>query len=177
MAPAKPGDPPWLHEAARLLGTREVKGDGQHPALQGMAIALKLLNFEDDRDPWCTMFIAHCLKTALPDEPLPKHLIWSRAYAKWGVPLQEPIRGCVVVTWRGKDKALDLGHAFFYLEDAGERHLKGIGGNQSDSVSVSQSNRRDRVVGYRWPSTYPLPPGALVGEIPDPPKAPVEPVA
>jgi uncharacterized protein (TIGR02594 family) len=108
------------------------------------------------------MFIAHCLKTALPTEPLPKYLIWSRAYAKWGVPLQEPVRGCVVITWRGKDIAQDLGHAFFYLEDAGERHLKGIGGNQSDSVSISQTNRKDRVVGYRWPHTYPLPNGAEV---------------
>jgi uncharacterized protein (TIGR02594 family) len=169
--PVIPDDPPWLKEAFRLIGTKEVKGPGQHPTLQSMAVALKLLNFEDDRDPWCTMFIAHSLKTALPNEPLPKHLIWSRAYAKWGIPLQEPVRGCVVVTWRGKDIKDDLGHAFFYLGDAGARHMKGLGGNQSDSVSITQSHRKDRVVGYRWPTTYPLPADAKVGHVPDPPKA------
>jgi uncharacterized protein (TIGR02594 family) len=156
----KSQDPPWLDEAHRLLGVKEVKGDEQHPTLEAMAHALSLMNFQDDRDPWCTLFIAHCLKTALPDEPLPKHLIWSRAYAKWGIPLKKPVRGCVVVTWRGKSAAEDLGHAFFYLSDAGPRHMKGIGGNQSDSVSVTQTHRKDRVIGYFWPSTYPLPPEA-----------------
>jgi uncharacterized protein (TIGR02594 family) len=151
---------PWLMEATRLLGVSEIKGEAQDPTLKAMATALGLMNFEDDRDPWCTMFIAHCIKTALPNEPLPKHLIWSRAYAKCGVPLMEPVPGCVVVTWRGKSPAEDLGHAFFYLSDAGPKYLKGLGGNQSDKVSVTQTHRKDRVIGYFWPSTHPLPPGA-----------------
>jgi uncharacterized protein (TIGR02594 family) len=153
-----PTDPPWLKEAFRLLGTKEVKGEGDAPELAAMAHALKLQNFEDDRDPWCTLFIAHCIKTGLPLEPLPKHLIWSRAYGKWGRALVYPERGAIVVTWRGKDASLDLGHAFFYLGDAG-RYMVGIGGNQSDSVSVSSVHRKDRIIGIRWPDTYPIPGG------------------
>lgn len=157
-------EPPWLVEARRLLGVAEVKGEGNDPVLRAMAEMIGLLNFEDDRDPWCTMFIAYCIKKALPEEPLPKHLIWSRAYAKWGIGLKEPVPGAVVVLWRGKDIKQDLGHAFFYTERGiTESTMIGIGGNQKDKVSEDHFSR-SRIVpnGIRWPSTYPLPEGAQV---------------
>ncbi|HEV2557972.1 MAG TPA: hypothetical protein VGU45_05040 [Microvirga sp.] len=150
-------DPPWLAEALRLKGLQEQKGEASNPVLLWMARKLGLLNFVD-ADPWCSLFAAHCLRITLPDEPMPRHLLWSRAFAKWGVPLAKPVRGALLVNWRGKRIEDDLGHCSFLLEDTDFGHFKTIGGNVGDRVDVSLV-RKDRIVpnGIRWPHTYPPP--------------------
>ena len=75
----------------------------------------------------------------------------ARSYLDWGVELDIPRKGCVVVLWRGsKDGA--SGHVGFFLYQTKDK-ITLLGGNQGDKVSV-QSYDIDRVLSYRWPLEF-----------------------
>lgn len=134
---------PWLAEARRHLGLQE-----------GTKTADKLMRLDTAQIPWCGAFVAMCMG-ALPREPLPANPLWARDWAKFGKRIEAPAMGAVAVFSRGPTS----GHVGFVAgHDAGALHI--LGGNQSNRVSITKIAKA-RLLGYRWPTSWPLPGGIL----------------
>lgn len=148
----QPAPPVWFHEAGRLMGTREIAGAKSNPVIMGWAqkIGGWVQNaYNNDDIPWCGLFVAHCVGVTLPDEKLPANPLSALAWAKFGVALDKPRLGAVVVFKRPGG-----GHVGFYVgEDATTVTVRG--GNQSNAVTETRI-LKSRLVGYRWPATVPL---------------------
>lgn len=147
------GFPPWYKVALSLIGTRERSGGAANPVILGWARALGV-PYSSDGIPWCGLFVAHCLASGLPEEPLPSNPLGARGFLKFGVPLDKPAPGALLVFSRGAANG-SSGHVGFYAgEDA--QTFQVVGGNQADSVSLI-SIPKHRLLGMRWPRSVPLP--------------------
>ena len=145
---APPGPLPWMTEANSALGRHEardrfwlmdwLKRDGRSLG-------------DPSKNPWCGDFVETCIRMALPDEPLLGALgtnpYWARHWLLFGREVQ-PITGAVLVFSRGSG-----GHVGFAIgqDDA---HFYVLGGNQSDGVTIARITK-SRLLGARWPATYP----------------------
>ena len=137
---------PWFDEAMRLIGLTEDTGPASNPKILKMAKDLDLA-YKDDDLPWCGLFVAHCIGSTLPDEPLPGNPLGARSWDSFGVPV-EPQRGALMTFWRESLKS-GLGHAGFYHSET-ESDYRILGGNQSNMVNI-MSVEKDRYVAARWP--------------------------
>ena len=85
----------------------------------------------------------------LSDEPLLGALgtnpYWARNWLLFGRETK-PVTGAVLVFERGSG-----GHVGFAMGQD-DTHFYGLGGNQSDAATIAKS----RLLGARWPATYPL---------------------
>lgn len=143
---------PWYAEARRLIGAREAPGKADNPDIINWAEDLDL-RYPGDDVPWCGLFVAHCIASQLPEEPLPDNPLGARNWLKFGV-AQEPSDGAVLVFWRGSSSGWQ-GHVGFYAgEDGAAFHV--LGGNQSNAVNIARISR-GRLLGTRWPGTAPSP--------------------
>lgn len=136
-----PSVPRWVAEARRFLGKREGAKDLD-----------KALGLRAKEISWCGAFVGMVVATALPKEPLPANPLGARNWVKFGTALSGPQIGAVAVFWRGT-KAGWQGHVGIVVgHDATHLHI--LGGNQSDSVSIARI-AKNRLLGYRWPTTAP----------------------
>lgn len=146
--PVPEGAPAWYARVHELIGTQEALSSGRcNPVVQAMFPAVGLsANADCRRIPWCSVFVNFALK----GEGYPvTGSAMARSWLRWGVSLDTPRMGCVVVMWRGKYDDGESGHVgFFEREDA--RFVYVLGGNQGDAVSVARFPK-SRVLGYRWP--------------------------
>jgi uncharacterized protein (TIGR02594 family) len=143
---------PWLDEAKRWQGLREVAGPGSSKTILAWGRAVADW-FTDDDIPWCGAFVHGVLAAALPEEPLPANALWARGWLRFGTTI-DPTPGAVLVFWRGS-RSGSSGHVGFYTgEDAAAFHV--LGGNQSNAVTVARI-AKDRLLGARWPRSAPLP--------------------
>lgn len=146
---------PWFLEAQRSIGITEDTGRGSNPLIIGWGRRLGI-SFSDDETPWCGLFVAHCVGSQVPGEPLPVNPLGARNWAKCGIACAVPQPGAIMVFWRGSPGGW-LGHVAFYVgEDQNSFHV--LGGNQSNSVNVTRLGR-DRFVEARWPKLAPPPVG------------------
>ena len=139
---------PWLVEAEKLIGLREVKGEKHAPEILQMWRDIKRSGIKDDETPWCAAFVGSMLERAGIQS---SRFESAKSYLSWGVPLGIPAVGCVVVFTRDGG-----GHVGFVLGQDSKGNLLVLGGNQSDQVCV-RSFPRARVSGYRWPAGLPMP--------------------
>lgn len=141
-------DPPWLIEARKHEGLAEIPGPKTNDIIGRW---LKQLGawWSDDETPWCGTFVAHCMQVAGVE--LPKNWMRAKAWAEWGSKLSAPELGCIVVFERKGG-----GHVGFVIGRTIAGNLLVLGGNQGDRVKVSEFSR-ERVVGYYWPTSVPLP--------------------
>lgn len=104
-------------------------------------------------EPWCADFSNAALEAA---GIRGTRSAMARSYedSVYFVKLAGPAYGCIVTMWRGSPGS-GQGHVFFYLGE-NEKGVYGLGGNQSDSVS-KEYHPRNRIVGYYWPKSVPLP--------------------
>lgn len=138
----------WFEEAVRLIGVKEDTSRQSNPDIIRWAKGLNI-DYKDDDIPWCGLFVAHCIGSTLPDEPLPAGVLGARNWAKLGDRC-DPVQGAVLVFWRG-DRNGRLGHVGFYRgEDAESYHV--LGGNQSNAVNTTRVGR-NRLLEARWPRT------------------------
>ncbi|WAC59223.1 TIGR02594 family protein [Brevundimonas sp. SL130] len=143
----------WFQAAWRLLGTKEAPGTSDNPNILQWASRLGIPYRRDDV-PWCGLFVAHCIGSTLSAEPLPNNPLSARNWLKFGVQTTGQA-GAVAVFYRGALKGW-LGHVAFYVgQDDEAYHV--LGGNQSNAVSVARI-AKNRLLGFRWPST--VPPGS-----------------
>jgi uncharacterized protein (TIGR02594 family) len=140
--------PDWLVEAERHLGVTEIPGSKTNATIGGW---LKRLGawWSDDATPWCGVFVAHCMEAS--GIALPKYWMRAKDWAAWGSKLSAPETGCVVVFERKGG-----GHVGFVVGRTMAGNLLVLGGNQGDMVKISEFSR-DRVIGYYWPPSVPLP--------------------
>jgi uncharacterized protein (TIGR02594 family) len=140
---------PWVSEARRFLGMHE---DRDAKRLD------KALRLDASEIAWCGAFVGMIMATALPSEPMPANPLGSRNWLKFGRSIPAPQIGAVAVFWRGSKNGWQ-GHVGIVVGHD-KTHLHILGGNQSNSVSVARV-AKDRLLGYRWPSTHELPIGTL----------------
>ena len=140
--PTKPvsNETPWMDIAKGELGVKEKRG-GENPRIIAYHAATTLKATEDEI-AWCSSFVSWCLERAGIEST---KSAWARSYLNWGIKLDHPKYGCIVVFSRGTDS----GHVAFYLSE-GTDFVRVLGGNQSDSVCET-SYPKSRILGYRWP--------------------------
>lgn len=141
-------DPAWLIEARKNLGVTEIKGPKTNDFISRWLVGLAAW-WSDDETPWCGVFVAHCMQAA--GVALPKYWMRAKSWADWGSKLSAPEHGCVVVFERKGG-----GHVGFIVGRTAAGNLLVLGGNQGNRVKISEFER-DRVVGYYWPASIPLP--------------------
>ena len=144
--------PHWLEIARPLVGLHEVHGAEHNPEILSMWRVIKRSGIQSDEVPWCAAFVGACLERAGIRS---SRFESAASYLTWGVRLDGPAPGCIVVFSREGG-----GHVGFVVgQDEGGRLLV-LGGNQGDSVSI-KAFPRDRVTGYRWPVDVPIATGML----------------
>lgn len=143
--------PRWLIEAKKHLGQKEIAGRKHNPLILRWW-ALIRAPFTDDETPWCAGFVGGILESVGIKS---SRSAAARSYQSWGVKLDKPAVGAIVVFWRGRPSS-GSGHVGFVVGKNSYGHLMVLGGNQGDAVNVKPFDR-SRIVGYRWPDGEPLP--------------------
>lgn len=155
------GAPPWYALAETKRGLHERRDNGI--LSRWLRSDGKTLG-DPAKLPWCGDFVETCIAVTLPDERIPGNPYLARNWMGFGEPLSRPALGAVAVFWRGRRDGIS-GHVGFYAgEDANHVHV--LGGNQSNAVTVARLGK-DRLLGYRWPSTYPMPRTGTIARGPD----------
>lgn len=134
-----------LHEtAAQELGVHETPGPEATARIVEYA-SHTTLKAKTDEVAWCSSFTNFVADTAgFPGT----HLANARSWLDWGVSLEAPVLGCVVILKRGDPPS---GHvAFCDHPDISNGMIRCIGGNQGDAVKVSRFPV-STVLGYRSP--------------------------
>lgn len=144
------GEPAWLAEARSLLGTREVAGKANNPAIMQWARDLDQWYTGDDV-PWCGLFVAHCMAAGAPDEPQNFNRLGARAWLNYGVECDAEL-GAVAVFWRTHKTQSWNGHVAI-LTGQSDTAYRVIGGNQSDNVTETWI-AKSRVLGFRAPDGW-----------------------
>ncbi|MCO5092075.1 TIGR02594 family protein [Bosea sp. (in: a-proteobacteria)] len=150
IVPRGPVAPPWYEELLRRKGLHEVKS---RSALMAWLRADGKTLGDPAKLPWCGDAIQTCLALTLPDEPQPVNPYLARNWLKFGVGLDEPALGCILVFWRGS-KTGTSGHVGLYAGEDAQGYLHVLGGNQSDAITIARLDKA-RLLGMRWPATYP----------------------
>lgn len=139
---------PWLDLAYKKKGLHEVRNNS---ALRQFLKLGKGTIGDPAKIPWCGDFVETCIAVTLPDEPLPANPYAAINWMKFGKAVT-PQKGAILIFWRGSPNGWQ-GHIGFYVgEDSTHYHV--LGGNQSNSVTVSRiAKNRLRTGGSRWPTT------------------------
>lgn len=147
--------PLWFEVAGQDIGMRELPGAPTAPKIAQWLAKLGAA-WRDDETPWCGTAVAAWMKAAGAD--IPKHWYRARAWLDWGLKIDAPIVGCVVVFERqgGGHVGLVAGK-----DEAG--NLMVLGGNQGDAVNIKPFSMQ-RVLGYRWPAD--VGPSPIYAELP-----------
>ncbi|WP_293372260.1 TIGR02594 family protein [Nevskia sp.] len=139
-------EPLWMVEARKHVGLREIKGAKHAPQILKWWSAIRA-PFTDDETPWCAGFVGGVLEACNIKS---SRSAAARSYLKWGIALERPIPGCIVVFWRGLPSSAS-GHVAFVAGLDRKGRLMCVGGNQADAVTMAPF-AVDRVLGYRWPA-------------------------
>lgn len=125
-----------VHETAGPAATARIVEYSKHTTLAATS----------DEIAWCSSFANFVVDTAGLKGT---HSAAARSWLNWGVAIDKPILGCIVVFRRG---APPSGHvAFCDHPDISNGIIRVIGGNQGDSVKVARFSTAD-VLGYRVPA-------------------------
>lgn len=137
-----------LHEVATAeLGVHETPG----PEATARIIEYDshtTLKATSDEVAWCSAFANFVADTAgFPGA----HSAAARSWTSYGVPLDEPILGCIVVLDRHDASNPNAAHVTFCDHpDISNGIIRCIGGNQGDAVSVARFPI-EKVIAYRSP--------------------------
>jgi len=155
-APSNPeiDRPLWLEAGIRLINTKEIPGARNNPVIidwakeEGGAIAR---DYKADSVPWCALFANHCLTSAGIKGT---GTLWALDFAgKWpSVKLIGPAVGAFAPMVRSGG-----GHIMMVVGRDQHGNIMGLGGNQSDQVSIIPfpTTRLNR--GFWWPKGIALP--------------------
>jgi uncharacterized protein (TIGR02594 family) len=146
--------PLWLQAGIKLIGTREGAGARDNKVLidwakqEGGDIAAA---YTHDSIPWCALFADHCLTLAGIKGP---GTLWALDFAgKWpSIRLSGPAVGAFAPMLRDGG-----GHIIQVAGRDQHGNIMGLGGNQSDQVSIVPFPLSRLNKGFWWPSSVPLP--------------------
>lgn len=134
--------PKWLELARQELGTREYPGPANNPTVQQYYVDSVSKKYADEIS-WCAAFVGAMLARA---GCRPSGSLLARSYLKWGIKLERPREGCIVIFKRGEPWQ---GHVAFFEADHGS-FVSVVGGNQADAVTRARFPK-SKIIGYRWP--------------------------
>lgn len=136
-------EPYWISRARREVGIAEDNGPGSNPRIIEYDSFTKL-KATDDAIPWCSSFMCWVFENeGIPSPRSAAALDWL----KWGVPLEKPLQGCIVVLKR--KGGLNAAHVGIYMGET-PGFINILGGNQMNRVCV-QPYPTPMVLGYRNP--------------------------
>jgi uncharacterized protein (TIGR02594 family) len=146
--------PPWLELARQeaRMGVKEIPGEehNAHIVTYGTAVGLYVTT---DEVPWCSNFVNWIFMQLEMKRTASAR---ARSWLEWGIPLQNPALGAVVVFKRGtgpqpgKDVIEAPGHVFLLTDMLEPGTVTGIGGNQGNRV-CERTYSLDDVLDIRWP--------------------------
>jgi uncharacterized protein (TIGR02594 family) len=142
--------PPWMSEAWRDFGQREISGAHHNARIVAMFRDAGHERVVNDETAWCAAYAGANLKRA---GIAPSGSLMARSYLQWGRVISNGQPGAIVVFARGTDPA--LGHVGFWLGETDDSIVV-LGGNQGDQVSVARYPKY-RLLGLRWPTDAPKP--------------------
>ena len=116
--------PAHYRYAVSQIGVKEIVGPQNNPKVVWYFHRIGMSSVNDDETAWCAAFVGACLEESGLRST---RSAWAKDYLHWGVHLDEPVPGCVVVYDRGKG----YGHVNFFVRRSGNRIL-GLGGNQGN---------------------------------------------
>lgn len=145
-------DQPWIVEAKKHIGLKEVKGAKHNQHIVDFWKAIKRGGIKDDETPWCAAYVGAMLESV---GVVSSRFESARSYLEWGVKLNRPCYGCVVVFTRNGG-----GHVGFVVGKTASGDLLVLGGNQGDAVNI-RAFPLSRVNGYRYPAGQMIPNHAL----------------
>lgn len=153
-------EPVWVIESRRWIGEAEVPGKGSNPrllkAIQAVGAKVLGINYTDDDSAWCGAIMAVWLGQTLPSEPLPSIAVRASSWSSFGVKLETPALGAIMVFSRKGG-----GHVGLYLGETATHYVI-LGGNQGNRVSIMTRAKGNDLQAMRWPRTVPLPTGGRV---------------
>lgn len=125
-------NPPHVLYAASYVGLQERYDRDQLQRLVGV---------DPVQTEWCAAFINAILaRHGIPgSDSVSEHPLLARSFLDWGESVDEPRRGDIVIFSRGNQNW--QGHVAIYLntiERNGRTYYRILGGNQNDSVNVSE---------------------------------------
>jgi uncharacterized protein (TIGR02594 family) len=135
---------PWLTEARKFVGLREIVGSRHEPKIIQFFAEAGHPGIHDDETAWCAAFVGAMLRKAGYSST---GALNARSYLNFGTKLAKPTPGCIVVFKRGSSSW--QGHVAFFIADDGDR-IRVLGGNQGNAVSIASYAKAD-LLGYRWP--------------------------
>lgn len=133
---------PWLTQARKYLGQREIPGP-RHNAFILRLWGLIRATYRDDETPWCAGFVGGVLEEVGLRSTRSAS---SLSYLTWGDKLSGPVEGAIAVKRRKGG-----GHVTFVAGSDGKGGLWCIGGNQSDAVTLALYPAAV-FEAFRWPS-------------------------
>lgn len=140
-------EPKWMTIARSEIGTKEIPGTRHnHKIVQYFADAGHN-EVTDDETAWCAAFVGSCLERS---GEASTRMLTARSYLKWGVPVDEPRPGDVVVFWRDSPNSWK-GHVAFFVEKKGGT-IYVLGGNQLNAVNI-KAYSASTLLGYRRPKS------------------------
>ncbi|MGJ4888969.1 TIGR02594 family protein [Bradyrhizobium sp. HKCCYLRH3099] len=148
------GRPLWLEAGLKLINVREAPGAADNPQIlqwareEGGEIAR---DFSHDSIPWCALFANHILsRVGLKGTGT----LWALDFAgRWpSVRLGGPAVGAFAPMQRSGG-----GHIICIVGRDQHGNVMGLGGNQSDQVSIVPFPLRRLNQGFWWPKDVPLP--------------------
>ena len=144
------GSPKVIAEAMRYLGLNEMKGPLHNATIMSWAKDVGVQKvYTSDEVAWCGLFVAKVIQKA--GFEVVKDPLWALNWKNFGTIQKVAMLGDVLIFKRDGG-----GHVAFYIaEDQNYYHV--LGGNQSDSVSITRI-AKGRCVGIRrcpWKITQP----------------------
>lgn len=145
------GNAPWMVIAKKEMGTHETAGRAANPRIIEYHAATSL-RAQSDEVAWCSSFVNWCMKKAGIKGT---NSAGAASWVKWGA-ATSPKYGAVVVIYNARMASSSLSttgnHVAFLVEET-KTHWVLLGGNQSDSVKVSNfAKAKWQVKACRWPS-------------------------
>jgi uncharacterized protein (TIGR02594 family) len=139
--------PKWIGVARSYIGTHEGVGAKDNPKVVELYALAGHPEVKHDAVPWCAAFVGACLRKAgYPSSGT----LWALDYAAYGDRLVSPVVGAIAT------KTRDGGGHTFFVVDFDATTVWGLGGNQSDAVSIVPF-RRSIIHSLSWPHGVPLP--------------------
>ena len=159
IVPAVPYDfTPWLTYAKTKIGIHELPGFDYNNPFIVECLTKAGLPGQPDETAWCASFVNRCmLEIGIAG---PHHPAAARSWLHFGIKLDAPVHGCVVVFSRPPDPT--HGHVGFYDSET-SAGIQTLGGNENNSVMI-KPYAKDRLLGYFWPVGYSLPDGTMPGQ-------------
>lgn len=155
--------PLWLQAGMKQLGLTEGAGSKDNPTIlqmakdEGGSIAKE---YTHDSIPWCALEINHILTVAGLKGT---ETLWALDFAgKWpSVKLIGPAVGAIAPMLRDGG-----GHVICVVGKDQHGNIMGLGGNQSDKVSIIPFPMSRLNKGFWWPSSVPIPAKVGIASLP-----------